>query len=133
MAADVFGQTLMQTDRLLSWQPLKGQWCIEGPTGSLEKIPDYSSNWAVSGTLIEREGLALQGRYKLGELIGWRALPRGEVFHDRSAPDEVHGATALEAAMRALALDKLGPAHPVPESMASMAQPLKVASSGVTP
>ncbi len=120
--ASVFGDKLSQVEMLLAWQPRRGHWCLPDESGQLNEIPNYCSDWSIGGALIERYGIAVQGKYKLGELVEWRALAGGQWFHDRSGPDEVRGSTALEAAMRAFAAHVLGPVHALPSTLSGQAK-----------
>jgi len=81
-------------------------------------LPDYSTDWAAGGPIIEREGLAIS-RVSQDE---WSA----SLIHEDKEYGGVmytnqHGATPLIAAMRCYVASKLGDDVEVPEELLSCA------------
>jgi hypothetical protein len=86
----------------LNWAVAK---CEEFDNG--DWLPDYSTDWAAGGTIIEREGIAV---WQFDD-VTWRAIARYAV------PDPIEGATPLVAAMRAYVTSKLGDEVQLPEGI----------------
>jgi hypothetical protein len=75
----------------------------------------YSTDWSRAGPIIEREEMGVQC-IPAGTRKGWWALVTSS-FHDRSIPDEMHGDTPLEAAMRCYVASKLGDEVEIPAEL----------------
>jgi len=70
-------------------------------------LPDYSTDWAAGGPIIEREGIAV---WQFDD-VTWRAMGKDTV------PDPLEGATPLIAAMRCYVASKLGDEVQIPEEL----------------
>ena len=68
---------------------------------------NYTTDWALGGTIIEREGIAV---WQFDD-VTWRAIARYAV------PDPIEGATPLVAAMRCYVASKLGDDVQLPEEL----------------
>jgi len=87
---------------------LPAQWCNEGNINC-----EYSTNWAQSGPIIEREAIELL----LGEKEAWRAIIGR--FNLTEKPAVKYGSTPLVAAMRCYVAGKLGDVVDVPDELAN--------------
>ena len=87
---------------------LKPRMKIEGTHGiHLIPVPNYSTNWAQGGQIIEREKIATQ--FWVSE-NAWEALIKGGFFAS-------YGPTPLVAAMRCYVVSKLGDEVEVPDEL----------------
>ena len=76
----------------------------------------YSTNWALGGPIIEREGIAVDCERSSGRVSGWVAC--NEVAGDENWDANVHyGPTPLIAAMRCYVASKLGDTVETPEEL----------------
>lgn len=83
-----------------------GWWLVTG--GEYERMPNYSTNWAQGGPIIDRE--------KIGPT--WSVLwQQWVVPHPRSAALGLLGPTPLIAAMRCYVASKLGDSVEIPEGL----------------
>ena len=89
-----YGQTALNNN------PLGFEWCVT-------LIPDYSTNWACGGPIIERECIAIKAIAT--EPVHWRA---GFYY-------QIKGPTPLIAAMRCYVVSKLGDVVDVPDEILS--------------
>ena len=71
---------------------------------------DYAADWLAAGPIIGREGISVR---RLTKQSFWAA------YTNRDTAEWIHGRTALEAAMRAYAEDKLGPHIALPDTLRS--------------
>ena len=77
---------------------------------------NYSSDWALAGAIIEREGIAVDCERSSGRVSGWVAC--NEVAGDDNWDANVHyGTTPLIAAMRCYVTSKLGDEVELPEEL----------------
>ena len=105
------GHSPVRTDQLLHNQPLKGKWCVLGGNGFGQAIPNYHTDWAQAGPIIDREEIdtycyespkAGCGWY-IAEITGTKAKGRGN--------------TRMIAAMRCYVARKLGDCVEIPEKL----------------
>ncbi len=107
----------MKTNELsgaaLDWAVAK---CEEFDNG--DWLPDYSTDWAAGGTIIEREGIAIDCVRCDGKIDSWVA---GLMHEDKEYGGVMytnqHGATPLIAAMRCYVASKLGDDVQLPEEL----------------
>jgi len=92
------------TGAALDWAVAK---CEEFDNG--DWLPDYSTDWAAGGTIIEREGIGLVSPHD--DINEW------EAYHPTQVHDEYYGATPLIAAMRCYVASKLGDEVQIPEEL----------------
>lgn len=76
-----------------------------------DNCPEYSSNWAEGGPIIEREGINLDNYGKNPRWSAWTPAPERE-----SGEAQAYGPTPLIAAMRCYVASKLGEEITVPEA-----------------
>ena len=86
--------------------------------GSLLFCP--STDWALAGPIIEREGIAFDALRECGEIVGWIAATENLREDDEdgySRPVEFNGPTPLIAAMRCFVASHLGDEVEIPEEL----------------
>jgi hypothetical protein len=106
------------TGAALDWAVAK---CEEFDNG--DWLPDYSTDWAAGGTIVEREKISLiwmgfaDEQYWVGSIDAVRH--EHEMFNGVDVPfeHEARGTTPLEAAMRAYVTSKLGDEVQIPEEI----------------
>ena len=83
-------------------------WAVGMATGEYKPVPvpNYSTNWAQGGPIIEREGIAIL------------QCPRGWAARIGFGGEYIEGPTPLIAAMRCYVASKLGDDVEVPEMTA---------------
>jgi len=74
-----------------------------------DNCPEYSTNWAQGGPIIEREGIQIQKHRS-----GWVALPEDAQFSEEEYQE---GSTILIAAMRCYIVSELGDEVDVPDEL----------------
>ena len=79
-----------------------------------DNCPEYSTNWAQGGPIIEREGIALQMHFG-----HWIALPYDSVFSEEAYQQ---GPTPLVAAMRCYVASQFGDEIDVPDELCTEEQ-----------
>ena len=95
---------------------LSGQ-ALDWAVAKAEGYPDedisvdwnYSTDWAQSGPIIEREGIQIQKHRS-----GWVALPEDAQFSEEEYQD---GSTPLIAAMRCYVASRLGDEVEIPDDL----------------
>lgn len=83
--------------RLVSPQGQKLYFC--GCEGDIFRVPEFSSDWALGGPIIERERL----------MLSWEdGRPFASIFKPLERATRLFGDTLLQAAMRRFVQEKLG-------------------------
>ena len=107
----------LHRNALLDGQVKEGWWVSGYYMDPNNWIPlsllNFSTNWAQSGPIIEREGITVSK-----EDGGWSAYFRDNLFNDDGSEHWQTGPTPLIAAMRCFVASKLGAEVEVPEELA---------------
>jgi len=77
-------------------------------------LPDYSTDWAAGGSIIEREEISISREFSSGR-IEWAAWTPAPFRDDAEAFG--YGETALVAAMRCYVASKLGDEVEIPDEL----------------
>jgi hypothetical protein len=82
-------------------------------------LPDYCTDWAAGGSIIEREKLTVapNGQKSYVEQEAWTAYRIETLFTDQGDIDYRTGPTPLIAAMRCYVASKLGDTVEIPEEL----------------
>ena len=100
----------------LDWAVTHANYEINGAHIWNTENCNYSTDWALAGPIIEREGIAVDCERSSGRVSGWVAC--NEVAGDDNWDANVHyGPTPLIAAMRCYVASKLGNDIDIPEEL----------------
>lgn len=103
------------TGAALDWAVAKCE-DVSVRNGFDDDCPEYSTNWAQGGPIIEREGIAVDCQRCNGKVDGWVAC--NEIASDENWDANVYyGPTPLVAAMRVYVASKLGDEVEIPEEL----------------
>ena len=105
-------KTNEMTGAALDWAVAKCEG-ISVRNGFDDNCPEYSTDWAQGGAIIEREGINLDNYGKNPQWSAWTPVPERE-----SGEAQAYGPTPLIAAMRCYVASKLGADVDLPEDLA---------------
>ena len=89
-------------------------WIVD-VAGQYQQLPNYSTDWAQGGPIIEREGIEVR---KGNPLYFPQGNENGDFYEPLWIAGKHHGQTPLIAAMRCYVASKLGDTVDVPEELA---------------
>jgi hypothetical protein len=91
-------------------------WAVAKAMGEYKPtaVPNYSTDWAQGGPIIERENIEIK---KGNPLYFPQGNEKGDYYEDLWIAGKMHGPTPLIAAMRCYVASKLGDEVEVPDEL----------------